>query len=334
MLVWLDLNGSRKEMPNENFARELMELFTLGEGHYSEQDVREAARAFTGYRVNPADETFQFIPGQFDHGLKTFLGLTGPWDGDQIIDLILNQPACARFLATKLWRFFVNDDPAPTIVDGLADELRRNEFELRPTLRRIFRSAEFYAAANRNSQIKSPVQWIAQTCRTLPVEVPSAQILANALRQLGQIPFYPPNVKGWENGKAWINTGTLTFRYAFSRRLILGRPAPTPPTAANENGLTPMAAAPFSEDKPPAPAGNDPRSIPPLPVAVLVTAQERRAPVTLVRNLCRCVCPDRPPVAIEEQCRALVAGQPLPLADEIVRGLLALMVATPHFQLC
>jgi len=337
MLVWLDLNGSRKEKPNENFARELMELFTLGEGHYSEQDVKEAARAFTGYRINPVDQSFRFMPGQFDGTPKTFLGRTGPWDGDQVIDIILSQPACARFLVTKLWRFFVNDNAAPELVDHLAGELRRNNFELHPLLRVIFRSTEFYADACRNGQIKGPVQWIAQTCRTLPVEVPSAEVLSNVLRQLGQLPFYPPNVKGWEGGTAWINTATLAFRYAIGRQLILGRPAPKPPEftmqpppmVSNQGGQPAVEAVAPNQPRPPGA-----RPIAPLDVAMLVTGRERVEPVALVKDLCHRLCPGRLPASLEEQCLGLIAGKRLPLNDQAIRELVALMVATPNFQLC
>ena len=341
MLVWLDLNGSHKEKPNENFARELMELFTLGEGHYSEDDVRAAARAFTGYRIYPVDESFRFVPAQFDNGPKTFLGETGPWDGDAVIDLILKQPACARFLVTKLWRFFASENPPPALIDRLADEFRRNNFELRPLLRVMFRSTEFYSAASRNQQIKSPVQWLAQLCRTLPVEVPNAEILANALRQLGQLPFYPPNVKGWDGGMAWINTGTLTFRYSFGRQLILGRPgrpARIPGLMADgpPGGLM-MAMGEGAKPETmqsPVPAVNDSRVIAPLSLPALVTDQERREPAALVSNLCRRLCPDQPQPALEAHCLAWVAGKPLPLSDGAVRELIALMIETPHFQLC
>ena len=229
MVVWLDLNGSRRENPNENFARELMELFTLGEGHYTEQDVREAARAFTGYRIDPSTETFRRAPAQCDAGLKTFLGQTGEWDGDRVVDIIFDQPQCAHFLAVKLWRFFVLDDePSPPLAAALGDELMRHRYELRPFLRTVFSSAMFYSAAVRSHQIKSPVQWVAQTCRALGTDVPRALVLENAFRQLGQTPFYPPNVKGWDGGKSWINTATLSFRYAFGRQLVVGR---TPPPA-------------------------------------------------------------------------------------------------------
>ena len=125
MMVWLDLVQSKKEKPNENFAREVMELFTLGEGHYTESDVKEAARAFTGYRINGPDQTFKFVPQQFDPGLKTFMGNTGTWTGDQIIDFIVSQTDCARFIGAKIWKFFAYEDPEPKLLDALAGELRR-----------------------------------------------------------------------------------------------------------------------------------------------------------------------------------------------------------------
>src|ERR1700741_510673 len=131
MMIWLDTVQSKKERPNETFAREVMELFTLGEGHYSESDVKEAARAFTGYRIDRADQSFRFAPAQFDPGPKTFMGETGPWDGDQIIDIIVSQPQCARFIGAKIWKFFVDDDPEPKLIDALASEFRNVRYEIR-----------------------------------------------------------------------------------------------------------------------------------------------------------------------------------------------------------
>jgi len=140
MMVYLDLESSKAEHPNENFARELMELFTLGEGNYTENDVKESARAFTGYRIDPSTERFRFIPRQFDAGLKTFMGQAGNWNGDQIIDMILKQPACAKFITTKLWRFFVYDDPKPELVAALADTFSHYHYEIRPLLEKTFSS--------------------------------------------------------------------------------------------------------------------------------------------------------------------------------------------------
>jgi uncharacterized protein (DUF1800 family) len=213
MLIWLDTRESRKDHPNENFAREVMELFTLGIGNYTENDVQQAARAFTGYRLNPTDEAFRYAPFQHDDGDKTFLGHTGPFDGDDIIDIILDQPACAQFISKKLWTFYAYEDPDPALVEALASRLRDGNYETRPLMNTLFRSAEFYSPDAVRTQIKSPVQWMIQTGKILEIPLPGPQISLNALRELGQIPFAPPNVKGWDGGRAWITTSTLLYRY-------------------------------------------------------------------------------------------------------------------------
>ncbi|MBV9645093.1 MAG: DUF1800 domain-containing protein, partial [Verrucomicrobia bacterium] len=201
MMIWLDIVQSKKESPNENFGREVMELFTLGEGHYTESDVKAAARAFTGYRINQQEQSFRFAEGQFDPGLKTFLGRTGPWDGDQILDIIVSQPQCARFIGAKIWKFFAYDDPHPKLLDAIASEFRNAHYELRPLMKTLFLSEEFYSSRARNSQIKCPVQLIVQALRTMPVALPDSDLFAFAFRQMGQVPFFPPNVKGWDGGK-------------------------------------------------------------------------------------------------------------------------------------
>jgi uncharacterized protein (DUF1800 family) len=205
MMIWLDIAQSKKENPNENFAREIMELFTLGEGHYTESDIKEAARAFTGYRINEPDQSFRFAPLQFDSGPKNFMGKTGPWNGDQIIDFIVSQAQCARLIAAKIWKFFAYDVPEPDLIDALASELRNGHYELRPFMKRLFSSEEFYSSQTRDSQIKSPVQLLVQALRTLPIPFPDSSVLEFAFRQMGQVPFFPPNVKGWDGGKSWIN---------------------------------------------------------------------------------------------------------------------------------
>ena len=165
MIDWLDLQQSKALHPNENFAREVMELFTLGEGHYTEKDVTEGARAFTGYRINPEDESFRFQYAQHDTTPKQFLGKTVS-DGDQVIDVILQQPACANFMARKLWTFFAFENPPEPLVAAVAGTLRAHNYELRPVLRQMFASQEFYSPTAMDSQIKSPVQWLVQSTRT------------------------------------------------------------------------------------------------------------------------------------------------------------------------
>ncbi|MEI8342831.1 MAG: DUF1800 domain-containing protein, partial [Verrucomicrobiota bacterium] len=213
MMVWLDTNQSLKQHPNENFARELMELFTLGIGNYTEEDIQQAARAFTGYRINLADQTFRFSDLLHDSDLKKFFGQTGSFNGEDIIDRILAKPACAKFIAKKIWRFFVYDEPEPALVEALGASFKAHNYEIKPLMNQIFRSAEFYSAQAVRSQIKSPVQWMVQTAKILDSDVPRGPVAVNALRQLGQVPFIPPNVKGWDGGKSWITTSTLLLRY-------------------------------------------------------------------------------------------------------------------------
>src|SRR5438874_1526023 len=222
MMIYLDLQESEKEHPNENWARELMELFTVGIGNYTEQDVREAARAFTGYRVNLGTQQFRFAPFQHDDSSKTFMARTGPLDGDDIIDTLLEKPACAQFIGRKIWCYFVEDDPSPETVNAVASDLRAHKYEIRPFLREIFSSSEFYSERVIRSQIKSPLQFLIQTAKLLEIPLPPVEIAQNAMRQMGQIPFAPPSVKGWDGGRAWISTSTLLFRYNFANYLING----------------------------------------------------------------------------------------------------------------
>ena len=213
MMIYLDTRESKKEHPNENFARELMELFTLGIGNYTEDDIQQSARAFTGYKINPVDETFRWAPFQHDQTSKKFFGETGNFNGDDIIDRILKQPVCAHFIAKKVWEFFVYEDPKPGLIDAVAANFRASNYEIKPLINEVFRSAEFYSPSAIRTQIKSPVQWLVQTSKILETELPDDQVATNALRQLGQIPFAPPSVKGWDGGKAWITTSTLLQRY-------------------------------------------------------------------------------------------------------------------------
>src|ERR1700682_5741395 len=234
MMIYLDLQQSRKEHPNENWARELMELFTVGIGNYSEADIRESARAFTGYRIDMTTQQFRLAPPPTDARPKTFMGKTGNGSGDDIIDILMKQPACAQFLARKLWRFFAEDQPSAQIVDAVAARIREHNFETRPVLSEILSSREFYSDAAMRNQIKSPVQYLIQTTKLLSTELPAAPVAQNAMRQMGQILFAPPNVKGWDGGKAWGSTSTLLFRYNFANYLINGDAMRPPAESAKQ----------------------------------------------------------------------------------------------------
>jgi uncharacterized protein (DUF1800 family) len=209
MLEYLDNRKSTKDAPNENWARELMELFTLGQGHYTEEDIRESARAFTGWTCDRS--TFFYAAGKHDDGMKTFMGRTGNFDGRDIIDIIFEQPASAEFIAGKLWAFFAGTGASPEIARSLGATLRDSGYALRPMLKEMFSCAAFYAPEVMGAQIKSPVQFVLRLCHDLGIAPPYAQ-LPRATRALGQDLFYPPNVKGWEGNRAWINANHLLVR--------------------------------------------------------------------------------------------------------------------------
>ncbi len=225
MLDYLNNQQNRKARPNENYARELMELFTLGIGNYSENDIKEAARAFTGW----AHDGEAFIYRKFDHDNdgKTFFGVKGNLDGDDVVDIILRHRACGPYVASRLWRFFVNDEPESAVMASLGEVLRENNYELRPMLRTLFTSRAFYDAKNIGTQIKSPVQLVVGTSRMLGVRLPEVNRLNNVLDQMGQVPLMPPNVKGWPGGRMWINTSTMFVRYNTALWLAGGEPVAT-----------------------------------------------------------------------------------------------------------
>ena len=220
MLIYLDGANSRKASPNENFAREVMELFTLGEGSYREQDIKEAARAFTGWSFAPLTGDFIWRPALHDSGEKTILGRRGDFDGDAVLDILLAQPATAQFIASKLWREFISPTPDPVEIRKIAAALRGAGYQIRPALKLVFLSEAFWSQQNRASLTKAPVDFVIGTLRTLMVDVPDALPLALSLRHLGQDLFAPPNVRGWPGGEAWINSSSLLARKQFIERLL------------------------------------------------------------------------------------------------------------------
>ncbi len=220
MLIYLDQAQSKKGTPNENFAREVMELFTLGEGHYSEQDIKEAARALTGWSVDVDVGEFRFRPALHDTGNKTILGQTGNFSGDDVITMLLQRPETAEFVVKKLMREFVAPVPEAAEVKRLAKIFREGNYEIAPLMRAMLTAPAFYAADNRSALVKSPVDLVVGTLRQFKFEVHDAAPFAVLTRQLGQDLFQPPNVKGWPGGEVWINTNTLLARKGFLNRLF------------------------------------------------------------------------------------------------------------------
>jgi uncharacterized protein (DUF1800 family) len=219
MLRYLDNNVNIKAHPNENYARELMELFTLGLGNYTEHDVRESARAFTGWTFRPNRETgnatFFDNPKQHDDGTKTFLGRSGTFNGADIVRIIFEQAAAPRFLATKLLAFFVYEDPEPELVDQVAALIVRKGFVLQTVLSTVLRSEVFYSDRAYRALVKSPVEFVVGTHQLFGIAHIAPVELAT-LRTMGQVLFYPPNVKGWDGGAAWINSQTILTRENFA----------------------------------------------------------------------------------------------------------------------
>ena len=222
MLIWLDSVVNRKASPNENYAREVMELFTLGRGRYTEKDVQEAARAFTG-RFVQGDE-FREVDAQHDAGPKTVLGTTGAFRGDDVAGVLLGQAACAEFLARKLFRLFVSevDEPSSALLAPLADTLRRSSYSLAEPVALVLRSRLFHDAAMRRRRVSSPVEFAVGTVRALEVLKPTVapDALAEATTRMGQALFAPPSVAGWDGGPAWINTTATLARANFALGLI------------------------------------------------------------------------------------------------------------------
>jgi uncharacterized protein (DUF1800 family) len=211
MIQFLNNNQNRKGHPNENFARELMELFTVGRGNYSETDVKEAARAFTGWGASPQGD-FEFRPRLHDDGVKSFFGKTGSLSGDDILDILLSQKQTARFITKKIYHFFVNDIVDEEKVNALADQFYVSGYDIRGLMTGIFTSSWFYDPKNIGCQIKSPVLWLVGMRRQLPMNIQNPDMQLILERLLGQELFAPPNVAGWPGGKHWIDSSSLMLR--------------------------------------------------------------------------------------------------------------------------
>jgi hypothetical protein len=241
MLSFLDAGVNVKGSPNENFAREIMELFTMGVGNYSEKDIREGARAFTGW--NYVDLAFVVNKDQHDAGSKTFLGQTGNFDGVDVINIILKQPVTARFIAGKIYRSFVRQELDPQVQEKLGMVLRNNDYRIAPLLETIFLSRDFYSPSSIGTQIKSPVQLAISTFKKLGLtEVPGVPDFNIATGSLGQRLFSPPTVAGWSEGRSWITPGLLLERGNFVRDVLFPDINFLPPDRANPSSDVRMVA--------------------------------------------------------------------------------------------
>ena len=240
MLAFLNNQQNRKQSPNENFAREVMELFTLGRGHYSEKDIKEAARAFTGWGFNLNGE-FVFRKQFHDAGTKTVLGNTGNLDGDDVLNILLDQPQTARFITTKLYRFLVNDQGDEEKVNWLSKRFLESGYQMRQLLADIFTATWFYEPANRGQLIKSPVQLWVGIRRLLPMELENDEIQLLLQAALGQILLYPPSVAGWPGGTNWIDSSSLLLRLRLPQLVAMAEPFEWQPKADDDVNMGKMA---------------------------------------------------------------------------------------------
>ena len=221
MIRYLDNNQNYKGHPNENLAREIMELFAMGlDQGYTEEDIKEAARALTGYNYNDATAQFRYNDFHHDTENKTIFGRTGNWSGDDLVRLILEQPATSKFIAGKLFQFFAYSDASPETTDSLAALFKAHRYELAPTLKNLFLSEEFYSDRSMGTQIKSPVQLVVGMLRDFGTQDVDARALDSAIRTMGQELLEPPDVKGWRRGRSWINANRLFVRYNTTSNLV------------------------------------------------------------------------------------------------------------------
>ena len=316
MLAYLDNNDSRKGKPNENLAREIMELFSLGVGNYTERDIKEGARALTGYTFE--DDGFVFQARNHDTGVKTILGRTGPMNGEGFVDAILAQPACARYIARRLYHHFVGDVPpderggdadlAPaqrSVLRLMASQLATSNYELKPVLRRLFMSAHFYEPTFRLQRIKSPVELIVGAIRSLNTPARDLSILNDATDLMGQRLFFPPSVKGWEGGRSWINTSTYFVRQNVLAFLISGKkPQGYDATADTQ---------PFD--------------------ALAVIGSQASSPATAIARVLDVTLGQRPETAIGA-LREYLKSNGDRIDQSTAQGMLLLVTAMPEYQLC
>jgi len=334
MLHYLDGIVNRAQHPNENYARELMELFTMGVGTYSEEDVRQSARAFTGNTVDRQSGQYVFNPRQHDDGTKTFLGQTGNFDGDNIVDIIMQQPTTARFMARKFLRAFVYDDPEPALIDAVAAKFSASGYDVARLMGVILRSNVFYSDRAYRALVKSPLEVTTGAMKTLGANEVGARTLGS-LVAMGQIPMQPPNVAGWPGGRLWLNTGTYMARLSYLHQLVMFKPAAQPAMA--------MAMSTPDQSVPPgmdpqiynSPAGHI------SPPASWVTGAAISDPIAVTERLLDMVVQDDATSAQAQDILNYMStdgvGNRVALStenlDEKVRGGVSLAMALPTYQL-
>lgn len=323
MIKYLDNDDSRKGKPNENLAREIMELFSLGVGNYTEKDIKEGARALTGYTFR--DDEFFFDQKNHDNGDKMILGKKAPMDGDGFVQAILETRACSAYVARRLYGFFVNDlppmerlsdqeldPPVRTVVSGLASTLLASKYDLKPVLRRMFLSEHFYDPRFMGEQIKSPVALVVGAIRSLNTPVRDLGIVNDALDLMGQNIFFPPSVKGWEGGRSWINTSTLFVRQNILTFLLTGKKPVGYDATADSTRYDPSGLLSELTKADPS-AANDPARV--------------------VDYLLKLTIGRTPPAA-RETLVSFASSRGGAVTQDVITALLLIVTTMPEYQLC
>jgi uncharacterized protein (DUF1800 family) len=322
MLVWLDQAQSRKEHPNENFAREVMELFALGEGHYTEKDITEGARALTGWSYDRLSQKFTSRPFWHDSGEKVIFGKRGNFDGQDFLEMIVLQPQAARFVTAKLWNFFAGQMASEEIVTALAEIFRKSNNTFKPVLRAMFLSEAFYSPSIVRNQVKSPVQWLVGSARMLERELPPPMVCFSLTRNLGQDLFAPPNVKGWDGGLSWITTNNLLARYNEAATLVQGdMSAVSGLMLANNPGVN-MAVERRLRNIP----------VASVDVAKLFTEEERTNKARLIPALEKRLLQDKLKPKQEKALRDFLDSKK-ELSNDTILNAIRLVMSTPEYQL-
>ncbi len=366
MLIYLDGARSRPEQPNENFARELFELFTLGEGNYTEKDIQEAARAFTGWSVKlrskpgeAMDEethvpSFLNRPMWHDGKSKKIFGKTGNFDGADVVRLTLQQPAAPRWITGKLWRFYTGANPSEDLHRELVRAWDENQGLLRPFLQAIWTHPAFYDPALMHQRVKSPVEWLVGLCRQLERPLPAPALASEITSQLGQKLFSPPNVKGWDGGITWINTASLQRRYEYAGWIVrgtqgvrdlagmdLGRLAvqsglvelPTPMIEGDMADAVGQKKEFARQRRAAAQQARELFTLPPIGVENLAGPGDRQNPSLLITSLTGRLLPgEASPAQLPSRFRQ-AAGETTPLSDAAVRQTVLAIVQSPVYQL-
>ena len=365
MLLYLDGAKSRAEAPNENFARELFELFTLGEGNYTEKDIQESARAFTGWGIGTdkgkkgglqrgSYPSFKNVPKWHDAGAKTIFGETGNFDGSDVVRLALAQAAGPRWIAQKLWRFYAGWPAPEPLLKELVKEWQTLKGQIRPFLMAIWTNPNFYDPVRSADRVKSPTEWLVGLCRQIGRPLPAPVLSTHVLSLLGQNLFEPPNVKGWDGGIAWINTSSISRRYEYGSWLVDGTQGLQKLSTLNmakmagESGLLKMSLPEISPEGVVIPHGikdmdpvakqaatekmREALSLPAAPVASIVTSEERQSAEKLLAALSSRFLSGE---TIPEDLRARfqqAAGDKIPFTDAAVRKMILAIVQSPLYQ--